>query len=671
MQSQVTGRKTKKIATKVISKVAFTVFIINMLMALSIWGILDEELTQSESRYMSEVIVRVSGEINESVSKYSDAIVTMSQNQVILDHLLAMENPNYERQYTIEQTMAELNIIKNHFGESIVGVAASSLAADNYLNELGETGGSDFSLKTRPYYQAVEMDGLFVSEAYTDYVTGTNVVSLAYAAYDNTGRVIGMVVLDITLENIAKFVQDSTFGETGAIYILDHNDTILIHTDDSYVGKNVSALDYAGDEMFQELANPTGDIIHYEAMGGQRSGGVLNIGGDTQWTMVSSLNTKEFRAPIYNVIEILLATLVVTIIISSVFCVWGITVNLAPLKELQANVKALEEGDLNIQVTYDKEDEIGRLAKHLQNTARSIQLYLGDIDKNLHRFGQGDFSMGKELEYIGDYRSIQQSMEEFVKLIQGSMGNMKRAVDEVHEGTFLVSEGAQLLASGSTEQTETVEKLRDLVDSIYSTIEETAQESSSVAEDVHQINDELIQSNEKMRGLLLNIQEVRGMSEEVKKIIKAIEQVSFQSNILALNAAVEAARAGDAGKGFALVSEDVRNLSEKTAEAVHDTTAIISDIATAIERGAGLAEETSQDLEAVVRDVDFFVANISKISLSVHDQAHSMAEINENMKQITSVIGNNSAISEESAASSEELSAQSHRMIELLAQFKL
>jgi len=167
------------------------------------------------------------------------------------------------------------------------------------------------------------------------------------------------------------------------------------------------------------------------------------------------------------------------------------------------------------------------------------------------------------------------------------------------------------------------------------------------------------------------MEKINNSSREIGKIIKAIEDIAFQTNILALNASVEAARAGEAGKGFAVVSEEVRNLAGKTAEASKSTAALIEHSMAAVEEGTQIAGVTAKQLEGAVAEAQRIVGTINEIATDARTQADAMEQVEGQISQISSVTQSNSATAQESSATSEELSAQAGLLRELVNTFRL
>jgi methyl-accepting chemotaxis protein len=174
-----------------------------------------------------------------------------------------------------------------------------------------------------------------------------------------------------------------------------------------------------------------------------------------------------------------------------------------------------------------------------------------------------------------------------------------------------------------------------------------------------------------MDELVDAMKDISAASENVSKVIKVIEDITFQTNILALNAAVEAARAGVHGKGFAVVAEEVRNLAGKSAEAAGHTTSIIEGNMTKVGLGVQIVEKASRSLTELSKNARQIDEILSAIVASSKEQSDLIKHIERSVQQVSEVVRTNTATASESAARSEEMSGQAAILSNLVGRFNL
>jgi len=227
------------------------------------------------------------------------------------------------------------------------------------------------------------------------------------------------------------------------------------------------------------------------------------------------------------------------------------------------------------------------------------------------------------------------------------------------------------LASGASEQAASVEELNGTV----LTINESTARNADSAKDAENFSNHTMVSASKgdddMKDMLAAMDGIKESSGKITKIIKVIEDIAFQTNLLALNAAVEAARAGEHGKGFAVVAEEVRTLAGRSQVAARETSELIEESSNRVADGTEIAVKTAEALRAIIGDVTKVAEIITGITQSSIEQTGAVGQVTEGLAQITSVVQDNSATSEESAAAAQELSSQADILHNLVAVFKL
>ena len=321
-------------------------------------------------------------------------------------------------------------------------------------------------------------------------------------------------------------------------------------------------------------------------------------------------------------------------------------------------------GDKDKTLKYRK-DEVGTLA-----TAYN-KLIAGTIalSKETEAIAAGDLTTEVTVRSEKDVLGI--ALKTLVDDYNHLISDVITSVEQISGGASQVSNGAQSLAQGATEQASSIQELSASISETSQQVKENAENAQAAnklsAETTQIVNDSIMNMELAEKAM----QDISATSKDISKVIKAIDDIAFQTNILALNAAVEAARAGSAGKGFAVVADEVRNLSQKSAEAAKNTTALIESSIAAVENGSELVNKTSTSFAAVAEKSAEVSKTVQEITVRSQEQADNISQISVSIEQVSSVVQMNSATSEESAAACEELSSQANYLTESVSKFKV
>jgi len=386
--------------------------------------------------------------------------------------------------------------------------------------------------------------------------------------------------------------------------------------------------------------------------------------------MLNMLNNSENMGANIPLIIVILLNLAVIIVfaLSSSYVIRKRV--LRPLEELESDMKEISQGKLSTKIRHESDDEFGGFADNFRTLMAVISEYISGIDRLASQMAGGDFEIQFKKESIGDFKAIDNAFMILSSSLSQTIYQINESFSQVSAGSDQVASGAQSLSQGAAEQASSIEQLSAAIIEISDQVNHNAGNADVANQKVANLGQEIQKSNSQMEEMLTAMSEINQKSGEIGKIIKAIEDIAFQTNILALNAAVEAARAGSAGKGFAVVADEVRNLANKSAEAAKNTTVLIEGSIKAVDNGTRIANETAKVLGNIETESKEIVENVDQISQKSQEQATSIKQITQGIDQIAAVIQMNSATSEESAAASEELSSQAHVMREILRKFK-
>ncbi|MBN1512271.1 MAG: CZB domain-containing protein, partial [Phycisphaerae bacterium] len=239
---------------------------------------------------------------------------------------------------------------------------------------------------------------------------------------------------------------------------------------------------------------------------------------------------------------------------------------------------------------------------------------------------------------------------------------LREGAVQVNEASGQVSAAAQQLAAGASEQASSLEETSAALEemsAVTRTNAENARKANELSAKARQTAQTGDQTVARLNGAMTGINE---SSDKISRIIKVIEEIAFQTNLLALNAAVEAARAGEHGKGFAVVADEVRNLAMRAAEAARETTALIEESVSRARDGGAVTTDVSQALGAIAGDIATVTDMLAGIASASDEQAQGVDQINTAAAQMDKVTQQNAAGAEECASAAEELASQSESL---------
>ncbi|MHB8123607.1 MAG: methyl-accepting chemotaxis protein [Desulfuromonadaceae bacterium] len=520
------------------------------------------------------------------------------------------------------------------------------------------TTGEKINVVGREYFKQIMAGKAFVSDPVISKAEGKAVVVVA-APSPRNGVIIGGVAGGVPLEDMSKLIGEIKAGNTGYAYAVRSDGLIIIHPNKDMAMKINGLTDGstppALKEITAKMVKGEQGVAQYTFKDDVKYIAYAPIPGTT-WSLAVNVPAQEILAKLnallWTSLVIILVVLVLAIAIA-LYIAGSITKPLESMKSMLQDI-AQGEGDLTKRLDATSKDELGEASRYFNLFADKLHGLIRRVAETTEKVASASVQLRLNSEHIAT------GAEE----VAAQASTVATAGEEMAATSGDIAQNCSMAAGGSQQASAAAVSGAQVVD-------ETIRVMNSIAE--------------RVRTTAQSVESLGSRSEQIGEIIGTIEDIADQTNLLALNAAIEAARAGEQGRGFAVVADEVRALAERTTKATKEIGEMIRTIQhetqTAVKameigvgevaKGSEKAADSGKALEKILEQINDVTMQINQVATAAEEQTATTAEISNNMHQITDVVAQTSRGAQESAASALQLSGLAEELRSVVGQFKL
>ncbi|WBA16739.1 methyl-accepting chemotaxis protein [Salinivibrio proteolyticus] len=601
--------------------------------------------------------------------KMIESLTTQTQNklehhvaeleQLVTSQLSAIEKGanHFTTSLTAQENVAQVRMLADT--ADIANVIMTYETGDSFMSNHSGDGvtTNQYNFRDRDWYRQVKADqAIHLTGIYTDKVTGGKVISAVAPVFEN-GRFIGALLGDIPLESVITQVSNMRFAG-GAATLTDQNAVFFASDDPNDIGKTPSQVSATFSDMENMFRTDERGHLSFPYMGINFDGYFqrVNLTENRYWTLMVFVDQQTALADIRSAkIESLVTGLILLALsLAAIYLV--ISYSYRPLLKLKQAVLDLSKGsgDLTARLEVNGNDDLAQIS-HGFNT------FVENLQNMMLKVSQASQMISSNITQLS------QNTQENEAILEAHSAETEQVVTAITE----MSESARSIAHNVSQSNDITESASKEASQSLGVVDNAVVTVSALVDEVEDMSARITSMNQD--------------ANKISDVLNVIGEISEQTNLLALNAAIEAARAGEQGRGFAVVADEVRALAART----QSSTTEISDMLTALldgtssvveamgktkEQCQSTADKTSEVsnsltiMSASVREID----DVStQIATATEEQSAVAEELSKNMLSIRDMVSNLVDSGKQTVSATDSLSQSNQELDRLVSNFKL